>query len=131
VLRLDALDNSQFNDKSNDHPVKARVDPLVVGAIKDASVTKFNGPLEITRLTNPNKYFVVKMVPTIWNWGLKNIVRKIHDRLAPIPEDEDYDLVRKERAFLYDNMYSHLGEPLANQEVIAKVGKILKTDAIM
>ena len=50
---------------------------------------------------------MVSAIPYLWSY-LKRPIKAIHDYFDPIPEDEEYDLVRNSRTKLYNNMYSHL-----------------------
>lgn len=67
-------------------------------------------PHEVQRLRailNPDKEALVSGIPHLWRF-IQKPIRRIHDYLDPIPEDEEYALQRRSRDKLYANMYSHL-----------------------
>jgi len=79
----------------------------------------------LQRNINPQKHAIVTAIPTLWDLFLKKWVKKVHDTVSPIPEDEEYALQRQERQKRYDTMYDHLREPLPN-EIGDKVVNVLK-----
>lgn len=50
---------------------------------------------------------MLSYIPKLWEY-LKGPVKSLHDYLDPIPEDEEYGLLRKARQRTYDTMYDHL-----------------------
>lgn len=75
----------------------------------------------ILQAKTPTKDSLVRLIPRVWDLGLKDLVRNIHERFDPIPEDEEYQLVKRARDNLYDNMYSHLETDLPTQTLLNNV----------
>jgi hypothetical protein len=129
---VSALDGGQptndVNNQSFGLQAKELVDLPGAGATANAN---HRSPVDNLRLVNANKYLVIKAVPTFWDWGLKRFFKFFHDKIDPIPEDEDYVLARRERQRSYDNAYSHLGKPLTVQEILAASSKASKSDNIV
>lgn len=49
----------------------------------------------------PEKHALVSSIPLIWDAGLKNLVRRVHEWLSPCTDCD-------KRTALYDTMYDHL-----------------------
>lgn len=65
----------------------------------------------------PEKHSYVSMIPSIWKY-IKGPIKAVHDWVSPIPEDDEYGLLRRNRQELYDNMYSHLDFGNSDQLVV-------------